>query len=162
QPPPHYPPEVIAEEDLVLNICAPLVAVVAVGGYRDVKTVVAVVATITQDMTRPNGAQVGSVDVECRRVEGEREKRSGHLTRQDVHGVAIQDVGEEPDVRPALLIPAAEVRQGGSAVDIEGTYAAVNHSFSAGNATGEHKLPGVRQLVVDPRIEFRLRRTGVG
>ena len=90
-----HPAEMVAEEDLVLEVAAALVAVVAVRRERDVERVVPEVAAVGQHVARADRLHVGRLEVEGVRLEVERQRLPVGAARQQVRGVAVEQVGEE-------------------------------------------------------------------
>jgi hypothetical protein len=68
------PPEVVAQEDFVLNVPAAFVAIVAVRRQRDVEHVAAEVAAEAEHVARADRADVARLDVERLGVEHQRQR----------------------------------------------------------------------------------------
>src|SRR6266545_1631364 len=151
------PPEIFAQEDLVLQVRAPFVAVVVGQRKRDIERVVAEVAAVAEDMRGADRGDIVGLNVERLGVEVERQRLAGRQERQQVRRIAIEQVREERDAPSTLLIPRHEESEPRVARDVERTDAGMNQSLRARDAAFDgHRSPVARDVVVDAPVELRL------
>ena len=151
----------IAQEDLVLDVPASLVAVVAARRDRDVERVVPVVPAKAQHVAGADRAHVGRFDVECLGVEIEGQRLAVGAAREQVRGLPVEQVREERDSPAALCVPGGEVAHARAIFDVERSDAGMDDAPRSGDSAGERHPAAVGHVVVRPAVEFRLLRARV-
>ena len=158
----HLPAEFLAEEHLVLDVDTLLVARAAEGRDRQVEGVVPEVAAVAQDVARADGRNVRDVDVERLGVERELDRLAIGADRQQRRRGAVQEVREELRTEGVAGVGRLAVAGVGPLLDLERPDPGVDDAAGARVAAVEGQFrPAVGEIVVDPRVQFRLLRAGV-
>ena len=155
-------PELV-DEELLLQVGAELVAVLAAGRHRDVELVAPVVAPVAQDVLarrarssrRPRGRRSGS--------------RSRARPAASVAGSVCSRFGafastrlrEGPDPQRPLGVDGPAVGHVRAALDVEGPDAGVDDALGAGVARLVGEPSAVAQILVDAQVDLRLAGAGV-
>ena len=95
------PAELLAQEDLVLDVEPALVAIVLPRRQRQVEVVAAVVAAVADHVARAERDDVAELDVVRLVLEDELDRVAVDVERQQVVGLAVEDVGEEVQLQRA-------------------------------------------------------------
>ena len=90
----------LREEDLVLDVAAPLGSVLRLRRERQVERVVAQVAAVGDDVLVLEGLDVRRLEVDRLGQEAEGDRLAARVHRQQVRRVAVQDVREEAGLEP--------------------------------------------------------------
>ncbi len=152
----NHPAQLIGEKDLVLNVSAAFVPIFGLGGNGDVEGVVAEIAAIAQSVARADRRHVSHLDVERLRVEAECDRQPVRPSREEVGGVAVQQVGEERRTSSALRVANRRVAEARRVVHVERTEPGVDDAFGTGHTARHRDASAAGHVVVHATIELRL------
>ena len=156
------PAELLAQEHLVLDVDALLVARAAQGRDRQVEPVVADVAAVAQDVARPDGRDVRHIEVVGLGVERKLDRLAVHADREQRRSRAVQDVREELRAEGVAGIGPLHVARVRALLDLERADAGVDDAARARIAAGDDQLRhAVGEVVVHAAVELGLLRARV-
>ena len=155
------PADVLADEDLVLRVGAPLGAVVGGGSNRQVEEVLPEIAAVGQHVVSADVLHVADSKSNVLLLKSNPSCWPVRTEGEQVRGAPVEDVREEVGLERALAEIDLAVAEHGAAVDVERPDPAVQDAVGPGDAALEHQALAVLEVTVHPQIELRLRGPGV-